>query len=287
MSWIRLIAWLLACTALLTSTPSHGRDRSRRRSLARPQIARQLSRISSRIAPGLLRSSGARLCRRQLAQIRRETRRGERVCVVFDIDNTLVDTRHRTLAAVKSFARAHPELAGSSTLGQAKLHQMRYDGAKTGGALGLSSASSGELARHWRGFFWNPGHFAHDKPIKETVRLAHAAKAAGAEVYYLTGRVKAFAPGSVKQLAALGLPDVDRAHVLCKPSVKVRTGAFKRSELKKLQRRRRVAWFISDATSDIAAAAGLGIGCVLVDFPVGPDRGATLPRRTPRLRPKL
>jgi phosphoglycolate phosphatase-like HAD superfamily hydrolase len=251
----------------------------------RPRAKTTLKKHARRLLPRLsVRPSGQRLCRRELRRIRRETRRGRRVCVVFDIDNTLVDTRHRTLAAVKAFAAANPKLTLPKPLA---VRKMRYDGALTGKALGFDASTRSRLASFWGGFFWNPKHFAHDKPIGETVRLAHAAKAAGAEVFYLTGRVATFAPSSVQQLASLGLPDADKAHVLCKPSVKVRTADYKRSELQKLQRRRRVAWFASDAKSDIAAAAGLGIGCVLVDFPVGPARDVALPARTPRLHPKL
>lgn len=228
---------------------------------------------------------GHRLCRRALRRIARDARHGRKVCVVFDIDNTLVDTRHRTLAALRAFASSDPTLAA---LAHTPLSKVRYDGASTAASVGLSGNQARGFDAFWQRFFWQPTSFLHDVPIAQTTRLARRAKAAGAEVYYLTGRVSALASGTLAQLAALGLPDADAKHVLCKPDVGVRTGAFKRQELSRLHREgQRIAFFVSDAKSDLAAVTDLRLPSILVDFPVGPKDAPTLSPHTPRLRPRL
>lgn len=265
---------LLAAAALLVGLA---------RAEARPTL--QAKRLLRRSGPRVKATPGQRLCRRALRRIARDTRRGRKVCVVFDIDNTLVDTRHRTLAALRAFASTDPAFAA---LSRAPLSKVRYDGASTAAAVGLTGSQAASFDRFWQRFFWQPENFRHDLPIAQTTRLARQAKAAGAEVYYLTGRVAALGKGTLTQLAALGLPDADAKHVLCKSEVGVRTGAFKRQELSRLRREgHRIGFFLSDAKSDLAAVADLRLPGVLVDFPVGPKDAPALSPRTPRLRPRL
>ena len=274
---------LLVATALLVILGSAERAE------ARP--ARRARRSARR--PLLKATPGQRLCRRALRRIAHAARRGRKVCVVFDIDNTLVDTRHRTLAALRAFTQTDPALAGltdpaRARLARTPLSKVRYDGASTAAAIGLSGSQALGFDRFWQRFFWSPENFRHDVPIAQTTRLARQAKTAGAEVYYLTGRVAALGSETLTQLAALGLPDADAKHLLCKPAEGVRTDAFKRQELSRLRREgHRIAFFLSDAQSDLAAVADLRLPSVLVDFPVGPKDAPSLSPRTPRLHPRL
>lgn len=210
-----------------------------------------------------------------------------RACVVFDIDNTLVDTRHRTRAAADLFCRRHPN---TTRLAGLPLRDIRYDGLQTAAARGVEPKVAKKFHSFWDRFFWRPQSFRLDRPIRQTVQLARQAKAAGAEVFYLTGRVEPLKGRTLTQLRRLGLPDADPAHVICKPSMDLSTAPFKRQVVAEIARRQPIQWFMSDSRTDIAAVqCVLPPGsCVLVDFPVGPARKpAPLHQATPviKLRP--
>ncbi len=222
---------------------------------------------------------GVRFCRDALARWQARPaaeKRQHRPCVVFDVDNTLVDKRPTTRGAALRFGRAF----GLKSLASLSSHQMGWDGLGTANRAGLDAATRGRFQRYWSAFFWNPRRFVKlDRPIDKTIALAHAAKAAGCEVYYLTGRYDTLKPATIAQLAKHGLPDADARHVRCKPQG-MDTGSFKITEMKRIQRRGPVLWFASDAHSDIAAIQRANkIPCLLVDFPVKPP---TLPRIDPR-----
>lgn len=230
-------------------------------------------------------ASGLGFCRAALDQIAGRTRRGQRSCVVFDIDNTLVDTRHRTRAAARSYVRRDPAAAELLCV------RVGYDGLQTAQRAGLSPARARRFQRFWERFFWDTRHFKHDRRIGITGQLVRQARAAGAEVFYLTGRVEELRCGTVAQLRRLGLPDADREHVVCKPRLGTPTGPFKQRVLDRLHRRdpgRTIAWFMSDSRKDVAAVqrAGTPAPCVLIDFPVGPGERRPTPIRdgTPTIR---
>lgn len=220
--------------------------------------------------------SGVAFCRKVTRQLR------PGACVVFDIDNTLVDTRHRTRAAAEAFARRNPRARALAGL---PIHAVQRDGRATALRAGLDPRSAEAFHRFWERFFWSPRNLLLDGPLPQTIALARRAKAAGAEVYYLTGRVEALKRGTLAQLAAHGLPDADAAHVLCKPAVSVRTGAFKREALAQLRASgKAVRWFMTDSRSELAALAGARIPTVLVDFPVNAPDEPALARPVPTIR---
>ena len=235
-----------------------------------------------------MRLDGRRYCLRTLARISRRTRAKKRTFVVFDIDNTLVDTRPRTLAAARSYLKSR----SAGKLRQLSLGLVRFDGRQTAARLGLKSSEATAFNSHWERFFWNPANLKLDTPIKDTVKLAHLAKKAGAEVYYITGRINALKQGTVDQLKRIGLPDVDGDHVICKPNPKPQgpgkkplftpTAPFELGAVKGLLRKGgKMGWFLSDSKDDVATLQdGLAgcRGCVWVDFPVKPAR------RPPKVR---
>lgn len=244
-----------------------------------------------------LRVDGVAFCEAAITRIARRTARGQRTRVVFDIDNTLVDTRWRTRAAARSFGKQRSR--GRARLQRIALGGVGYDGQQTAAGLGYGKATAGRFQAHWRNFFWNAKNFKHDRAIRQTVEIAHRAKAAGAEVFYLTGRVDRFQRGTVKQLRRLGLPDADNKHVICKPSIQclvpgkapafMPTAPFKVNRLRRMFRDgHHVALFFSDAPSDIAAVQRrTSVSCVKIDFPVGPPgRQPGLTPGTPTIRVK-
>lgn len=236
--------------------------------------------IRSRRSP----ANGLGFCWTTLGAIARHRHRS-RPCVIFDIDNTLVDTRRRTLAAAHAFGRrGGPEL---SLLARATIDQVGWDGTQTGKKLGLHRGTTRAFQRYWDDFFWTSRNLKLDTAIRQTVQLARLAKAAGAEVLYLTGRIEDLKPGTIHQLRKLGLPDVDGSHVICKPSLKVKTATFKQEVVRRLERNgNRICWFMSDSRSDIAAIQQrTAVPCVWIDFPVQPDgRAPRIAPATPTIR---
>jgi hypothetical protein len=200
--------------------------------------------------------------------------------VVFDIDNTLVDARGRTRAAWRAFCDARPGAAPR----RIPLRAIGWDGAETARRLGLDAETAAGFTRQWERFFWSPTRLRHDAGIRQTQRLARLAAAAGLEVYYLTGRVRGLKPATIAQLAAHELPFADGRHVICKPSLDVRTVDFKRDVLGRLGARQPIGWYMTDSQREISALHGVpGVPCVLVDFPVRAPDAAQVAPRTPRI----
>jgi len=239
-----------------------------------------------------MRTDGRRFCNKALSRISRRTRQKKRTIVVFDIDNTLVDTRHRTLAAARTFMKRRTATATApaprGAMRSIGMHLVRFDGKQTATRLGLKGKDATAFNKHWERFFWNPKNLKLDTAIKDTVKLAKKAKAAGAEVYYITGRINALKEGTVEQLRRHGLPDVDGDHVICKPNPRpaprggkplfTPTAPFKLQQVKRLLRGGgKLGWFMSDSRDDVATLQkGLGCrGCVWVDFPAKAARKPT------------
>lgn len=205
------------------------------------------------------RVDGNAFCEAALADIRARTSRGEKVRVVFDIDDTLSDSRARTLAIARDWDQAR----GTHHFDGLTRGRVGHDGAETAAALKLPPDVQRDFAAHWNVEFWKGERFVHDTPIAPVVALAKAAKAAGAEVIYLTGRVDALEGATRKQLRSFGLPDVDAARVVSKPGLSVRTAPFKTQWLKdSAAQGNHLAWFFTESKRDI--------GAVQKDLPAAP-----------------
>ncbi len=277
-----LAALLLGLASWLPGpAPALARGAPRRQNTPMPRQP-PLPRLARVQDPGL------RFCHQRLLAAAGRKAPGARRCIVLDIDNTLVDTRARTLAAARAFARQHPRYA---RLGRLTLQQVGYDGRQTAAGLGYAPRTAEAFQRFWDGYFWDAANFKHDRPIRGTVGLARQAKALGLEVFYLTGRVQSLKGGTLRQLARLGLPDADPAHLICKPqpgaggAAFLPTAPFKVQQLERLQRRREVVLFVSDSAQDILLAQRQSPGaCVKVRFPVAaPGAQPRLPARTPTI----
>ncbi len=211
--------------------------------------------------------SGIAFCRAALAEIAVRSHRGERCVVVFDIDNTLADTRRRTLVAAHAFGKEN----GIPQLANARLEEMRLTGFETARALGVSLPAATRFERAWQQLFWSAAGIALDRPMAGMIALARRAKAAGAEVVYLTGRNASLAAATRLQLGKFGLPDVDAAHVVCKPSAGLPTPEFKAGVFATLRAMgTQVGFFVTESRRDIGylQAHQAHVPCVLLDFPL-------------------
>ncbi|MFH1131461.1 MAG: hypothetical protein V1754_09005 [Pseudomonadota bacterium] len=169
------------------------------------------------------------------------------------------------------------------------IDQVGYDALQTARRFGLSKKMSRAFHQFWLSFFWDPKNLRLDRPIDTTVALAKEASAAGAEVFYLTGRVKSYLRdgrkmdskgATLEELRQLRLPNADSRHLMCKPRLGVETSPFKQSSLEKLLARgREIAWVMTDSTNEMAYLQKRlpNLPFVWVDFPV---------QATVRVRPR-
>lgn len=192
---------------------------------------------------------------------------GEKVRVVFDIDDTLADTRVRTL----TIARAWDQANGTRYFDRLTVGQVAHTGLGTAKALGLPWAAEQAFAKHWEVAFWDGANFVHDAPISEVVALAKQAKALGAEVVFLTGRVQDREHATIAQLKRFGL-DANHRTVVSKPNLGTRTVPFKAEWLaNSVTDGKPVAFFFTESRRDIAGiqAAAVDAPSVLLDSAFG------------------
>ena len=147
----------------------------------------------------------APLLERVLERVRAEVLDGGRTpIVVFDLDDTLFDTRWRTLAVLRAWgqARGEPRLAGL------ELEEVRYDLADTLAAAGFAAweirgALGREVASH-------EARYRHEyqlaRPFPGAREYVLDVEQAGARVAYVTGRSVAYRALSESVLRAHGFP---------------------------------------------------------------------------------
>lgn len=188
----------------------------------------------------------------------------ESAAAVFDIDNTIADTRYRTMAVACAF----DALRGSNHFRELTLESIGLDGISTARRLGLPSAVSVEFQEFWNGpdGFWCGARFSSDLAIETVALLARQAEANGLEVVWLTGRIEALREPTQNWLAQQELP---AGTLVCKPDLSVRTAPYKVEVLRGYERIKSVRFFATESRGDIAAvqAALPEICCVLVEFP--------------------
>lgn len=216
-----------------------------------------------------------------LPDITTRAEKGERVAIVFDIDNTLFDTRYRTLEA----ARRYGQEQGIALLANASLEDIGTDGADTCARLGIGAGPTSDgFQAFWGEHFWDPASFTLDRGITRTLELLRDAKEAGAEIFYLTGRIDRYREATLAQLGAL--PDGDDAHLITKPKLGVRTDRFKAKKLRNgldTDPPASVVAFVSEGRRDLRhIQRNTTIRTLWFDFPVDRE-GYALARGTPAI----
>lgn len=217
------------------------------------------------------RVDGTAWCKKTIADLKDRTARGEKCRVVFDIDDTLADTRGRTLALAKAFDKQR----GTKAFAKLTLSKVGKSAKDTCAALGLDEKTTKAFTGYWNANFFAGGSFDKDLPIARTIELAKQAKAAGAEVVYLTGRTETAREGTRAQLQRLGLPDADDAHLVLKPKASVKTAEWKSGLMAQWAGESRIGWFLTESRRDVAQiqADHPELPCVLLDNPF--EKGGT------------
>ncbi|MFZ9885987.1 MAG: hypothetical protein ACO3JL_00690 [Myxococcota bacterium] len=230
-----------------------------------------------------LRVDGLHFLQQTLVDAAAQARAGKRVTVVFDLDNTLFDTRARTLAIARRFDAEQ----GTSWCEGLTLHGVRLDAATTAAALGPPAPPSAwceAFERYWAEEFWTPANLVHDLPIEATLHWVREAQAAGLIVRYLTGRTTPFQEASLQQLRAAGI-EVSPDDVVCKPSVDYATAPFKGDGLHRGAQEGHVAWFLTEGRRDLAhvEAHVADVATVLLECSFEDEGAHAVRPETPRL----
>lgn len=174
--------------------------------------------------------------------------RGERAIAVFDLDNTVFDTRPRTLAV----ARAYDADRATAWFADLALDGVRRDGRTTAADPSLGPPPPpviDDFATYWDEGFWRPAAFAHDAPIAPIVAWAQAALAVGADVRFLTGRIEALRDPSLDALRRIGLGGGTLA---CKPDLSTPTAPWKCHVLARWSLEAPIGWFVTEGRRDTA-----------------------------------
>ena len=205
--------------------------------------------------------------------------------LVFDIDITVVDTRPRTVAAVKKFARTSRSLDRQTRqrLLQVEKNDIGYDGHETATKLGLNRIQAKHFTKIWSEVFWSPKSLALDEPIAEVVQLIKASK--NKNIVFLTGRYQSYTKATIAQLERLGLP-TDR--VLLKPDGES-TPAFKARMMKSIGARGGRSVLVDDSPRNLAAvdSAKTRATTIAIDFPIREPGQTKRAKGAPALSPSL
>lgn len=193
-------------------------------------------------------TDGPKILARRLDEIERLVKSGETVRCVFDLDNTLFDTRGRTLHALRVY-----DAENGTTYAQGLTNDdMHEDGRKTAISLKLPDDVVEAIGTVWDREFWDPKNLVHDGVIESMIELAKEAQKRGAEIVFLTGRTEdhGFRPHTMAQLERVGLACPDE-RLLHKPRLNVRTVPYKEQEMRRLAEGATIGFFLTEGRRDM------------------------------------
>lgn len=152
--------------------------------------------------------------------VEQAARAGQAPVVIFDLDDTLVDTGYRQMAIIREFAaqkdvRARfPEAAARMEAVQyANLH---YNIGDTLDSLGIAQARLilPELTTFWAARFFDNGYLSsYDQANPGGVDYVREVVRRGGKAVYLTGRWEEMRPGTAQSLARMGYPSANGQNV--------------------------------------------------------------------------
>jgi histidinol phosphatase-like enzyme len=161
---------------------------------------------------------------------------GEQPVAIFDLDDTLINTRDRNLRIINDFiaqadiqARYPDE---SKNLAELTDNEISYLMADTLKARSVTNpAFLKEISDFWLARFFTNEYCSNDKPNPGAVKYVRRLYLAGVKIVYLTGRdIPRMHDGTLANLQKLGLPvDDDQAILMMKPDPKQDDLEYKKS----------------------------------------------------------
>ncbi len=202
---------------------------------------------------------GLRALDKRFDEIERSNAQGIKVRCVFDLDNTLFDTRWRTLACARAWDREQGTGWFSALSDEQLVAAIARNGRETALGLGLPADVVTGFGAYWDEAFWRPESLVFDRPMDPPLNLVAEALARGAEVVFLSGRVErhetasgeviGFREASLRQLVAAGV-DVKRAQLVLKADVSVKTAPFKAEVLRRFDDEGEIGFFFTEGVRD-------------------------------------
>lgn len=152
---------------------------------------------------GLVRLDAASVL---LSRVRRATRGAGVPVIVFDVDDTLFRTAHRSLRILTEWTLEPENRARGWDADIVPLEAVGY-GIDEGLALmGVPDSDGARAWAYWRERFFTSDYVLCDEPYAGAVPYVRAVHGLGARVVYLTGRHLAMEAGTVRALVAHGFP---------------------------------------------------------------------------------
>ncbi len=156
--------------------------------------------------------------------------------VVFDLDDTLINTRERTVRILKEFALEVREsnLYESVKLEAVRSEQVRFQMKDTFRNLGIENEALLKVASDfWAPRFFSDAYVLKDRPVPGAAAYVRQLESDGATIVYLTGRdIANMQRGTVENLRALGFP---QGTLLMKPDAKMSDLDFKRTAIAQIR----------------------------------------------------
>lgn len=204
-----------------------------------------------------------------IERIRSEKQKGISPVVVLDLDDTLIDCRHRKLAIMNELAndplllRQYPHLSQLKAL---ELMRIQYRVQHTLSTVGLHATEVIEAATQ----FWIERNFTnhylhHDRPFAGAVKYVQALVQEGATIIYLSARIEQdMGEGTRKSLKKLGFPMGDAHRVWLKEDRARADFSFKEDALRELAQHGHVSAFFENEIPHLNLAADIFPGITLV-----------------------
>jgi hypothetical protein len=152
--------------------------------------------------------------------------------VLFDLDDTLINTRERNMRIIKDFAAQADIQANfakeSTIMEEVKLKDIKYQLSDTLSGIGIQSVDLMKQASDfWLSRFFGNEYCAQDIPTPGAAKYLHFLARAGAQIVYLTGRdIPRMQEGTIINLKRNFFPA--SAKLMMKPDPKMDDLLFKK-----------------------------------------------------------
>lgn len=171
-----------------------------------------------------------------------ETSHGNHSLVIFDLDDTLFDTRPRHKRILREFARQQGIVRGypaeATLLRKIRVSQISYHLEETFLNLGITSKELLEKAKaFWLERFFTNEYCSKDSPIPGAVAYVKLLSDAGAQIVYLTGRDQPrMEEGTRSALLNRGFPLDVSTQLIMKPDKNMDDTVFKQGVFESLKK---------------------------------------------------
>lgn len=234
-------------------------------------------------------SANANVCQVLLAvhhHVESTIAQGDIPVVIFDLDDTLIDTRQRNLRIINDFINGE-DISIRFPLEVEKLKSLllsdiRYNLADTLKVKGVvDEGFVKEISSFWLTNFFSNQYSATDKPNPGAAKYVRKLQLAGAIIVYLTGRdVPRMREGTIANLKKLGFPLDNNAVLMMKPIATMDDLAFKKEALQTISKLGKVVGAFENEPANInllhssyPEAISVFLDTIHSPKPIEPDAG--------------